>query len=111
MGERLYAEADILTEAAQINGMIVALIKVRADDFGRFEEDGPKRRWWSSVRSVATSESLAEISFSLRVRESCFSLVDCGVDSAVDKEANVVVIMDTNLLQLCYHHFCEFEIL
>ena len=37
MGERLFVGADILTESAQINVMIVDLIKVRADGFWRFE--------------------------------------------------------------------------
>ena len=60
MGERLFVGADILTESAQINVMIVDLIKVRADGFWRFKEDGSIRRWWSSVSSVATSESLVD---------------------------------------------------
>ena len=98
MEERLFMEADILIEVAQINGMIVDFIKVRADDFWRFEEDGSRRRWWSSVSSVATSESLADISFSSRVRESCLSLVDRGIDCTVYSEAEVVVLMEINII-------------
>ena len=64
MRERLFVEADILTEAAIINGMIVAFIEVRVDYFWQFEEDGSRRRWWSLVSSVATSDSLPEINFS-----------------------------------------------
>ena len=98
MGERLFTEADILTEAAQINGMIVAFIKMRTDDFWRFVEDESRRRWWILVSSVATSESLAEIYFSLRVRKSCLSLVDYRVDCAVDAQAIMVVLMETNMI-------------
>ena len=85
MEERLFLEAEILTEAAQINGMIVAFVEVRADDFRLFEEDESRRRWWILVSSVATSESPAEIYFSLRVRKSCLYLVDCCVDCSVDE--------------------------
>ena len=98
MGERLFAEAEILTEAAQINGMNVAFIKVRADGFWRFEEDGSRRRWWSSVSSVATLESLADISFSLRVRKSCLSLVEFHVDCAVDAQSEVELLMEMNII-------------
>ena len=45
MGKILLMEADILIEASQINGIIVAFIEVRADGFWRFEEDGSRRRW------------------------------------------------------------------
>ena len=55
MGRTLFAEVEVLTEAAQINGMVVAFIKVRADGFWRFEEDGSRRRWWSTVSSVTKS--------------------------------------------------------
>ena len=98
MGKRLFAEAKILTEAAKINGMIVAFIEVRADDLWRFEEDRSRRRWWSSVSSVATSESLIDFSFSSRVRKSCLSLVDCRVDCAIDAQAKVVLLMEMNLI-------------
>ena len=98
MGEYHFVEVEILIEAAQINGMIVAFIKVRADDFWRFEEDGFRRRWWSTVRSVATLESPEEISFSLRVRKSCFSLVDFHVDCAVYVQAKVVVHMEMSIV-------------
>ena len=91
-------EVEILIEAAQINGMIVAFIEVRADDFCQFEEDGFRRRWWSTVSSVATSESPAEIYFSLRVRKSCLYLVEFPVDCAVDVQAKVVVLMDMNII-------------
>ena len=63
MGEILFVEEDILTESAEINGMTVAFIKVRVDNFWQFGEDGSRRRCWSPVRSVATSESLADILF------------------------------------------------
>ena len=98
MGERLFFEAEIFTESAQTNGIIVDFIEVRADDFCQFEEDGFRRRWWSTVSSVATSESLADISFSSRVRESCLSLVDCGIDCTVYSEAEVVVLMEINII-------------
>ena len=91
-------EVEILIEAAQINGMIVAFIVVRADDFCQFEEDGFRRRWWSTVSSVATSESPAEIYFSSRVRKSCLSLVDCLVDCTVNEQAKVVVLMEMNVI-------------
>ena len=68
MEKYYFVEADILTEAAQINVIIVAFIEVRADDFWRFEEDGSRRRWWSSVSSVATSESLVDFFLRSRVR-------------------------------------------
>ena len=67
-GERLFVESEILTEAAQINGMICAFIEVRVNIFWRFEEDGSRRRWWSSVSSVATSESLVDFFLRSRVR-------------------------------------------
>ena len=98
MGEILFVEAEILTEAAQINGMMVAFIKVSADAFWRFEEDGYRRRWWSSVSPVEKLESLEEIYFSSRVRKSCLSLVDCRVDCDVDAQAKVVVLMEMNLI-------------
>ena len=78
--------------------MIVAFIKVRADGFWRFKEDGSIRRWWSPVSSVATSESLADIYFSSIVRESCLSLVNYGVDWDLHAEEKVVVLMKINLL-------------
>ena len=97
MGEGLFTEAEILTEAAQINGMIVAFIEVRADDLWRFEEDGSRRMWWSLVSSVATLESLVDIYFISMVGKSFLSLVDCCFYCAVDAQAKVVV-MEMNLI-------------
>ena len=37
MGERIVVEEEILIETAQINGMIVAFIEVKKDDFWRFK--------------------------------------------------------------------------
>ena len=95
--EIILAEVDILTEEAQINEIIVTFIKVRSYYFRRFDEDGSSRSCWSSVSSVATSESPAGISFSSRVRETSLSLVDCGVHCAVYSEAKVVVRSEINL--------------
>ena len=78
--------------------LLLLFIEVRADDFRRFEEDGSRRRWWSSVRSVATLESQAEISFRLRVRNSCLSLMECRVDCDVYAQAKVVVLMYMNII-------------
>ena len=72
------------------------LIEVRADGFWKFKENGFIRRWWSSVSSVATSESLADIYFSLRVRKGFWYLVECCVDCAIDAQAKVVVLMEMN---------------
>ena len=98
MEERLFLEAEILTEAAQINGMIVAFVEVRADDFRLFEEDESRRRLWSSVSSVATSESLAEISFRSGVRNGCLSLVYCRVYCDVDAQSKVVALTEMGLI-------------
>ena len=98
MGRTLFAEVEVLTEAAQINGMVVAFIKVRAHGFWRFEEDGSRRRWWSTVSSVTKSESLAEIYFRLIVRKSFLSLVDYNVDCAVYVQTKVVVLLEKNII-------------
>ena len=98
MGERLFFEAEIFTESAQTNGIIVDFIKVRADDFWRFEEDGSRRSWWSLVRSVATLEVLANIHFSSRVSNSCLYLMECHVDCVVDAQAKLLVHIYMNLI-------------
>ena len=94
--EKLFVETDILTEGAQINGMIFAFIKGRVDGFWNFKEDRSRRRWWRLFSSVATSYSVADISFRSVVRKSCLSLVDFVVDCAVYAEANFVVLIDIN---------------
>ena len=97
-GERLFVESEILTEAAQINGMICAFIEVRVNMFWRFEEDGSRRSWWSLVISVATLEVLANIHFSSRVSNSCLYLMECHVDCVVDAQAKLLVHIYMNLI-------------